>query len=251
MTASRISASHRRRRIIDELTLTLTPGVLTALLGPNASGKTTLIRCLAGIHPLDSGRITVNGDDLRRLTSTERSRRVAYVPQDNPMAFAYTVAELVGLGNEVSQSEPSIKNTLKDTLQLLDLEGLEQRSVLTLSGGERQRAAVARAIAQNADYLLLDEPAAHLDLRHQKLLLTILQGLAHQKNKGVLVSLHDLNLAAAFADQIILLASGKIVAHGTPQETLTIENIRRVYQTEIRIENADGLRPRLHIFPAK
>ena len=247
ITGRNITASHRGRRVIHGIDITVGPGVLNILLGPNASGKTSLIRCLAALHRPDSGEVRLNNRLLAQIPAAECRRCIAYVPQDNPMAFAYTVAELVGLGQE--QGDAHRNREILGALAALDLEGLEQRNVLTLSGGERQRAAIARAIAQNTDYLLLDEPTAHLDLRHQKMLLDALLHLAHQENKGILLALHDLNLAAAYADRLILLQEGRIAAEGRPAQVLTTANLRHVYGTEAQIEGENEARPRVYIFP--
>lgn len=241
LSAENLDASHRGRRVLHDIVAAVEPGNLVVLLGPNASGKSTLLRSLAGIHRPENGRLSVNKLELSRLSAAELARRISYVPQENLMAFAYTVGELVGLGGAGGR--------VAEALTELDLNGLEKRSVLTLSGGERQRAAIARAVAQNADFLLLDEPTAHLDLRHQKSLFDLLIRLVRDEKKGVLVALHDLNLAAAYADRIILLKEGRIVASGTPAVALTAEILAEVYGIPISIQFDDAeSRPRLSIF---
>jgi iron complex transport system ATP-binding protein len=233
LAARSLVASHRRRVVLHEVDIDLPRGAVVALIGPNASGKSTLVRCLAGAHLPNSGQVSINGQDIRRLTTRQVSRHIAFLPQDTTVAFAFTVDELLDLASS-GNAVPSNRRR-PQILRQLDLEALQHRSLLTLSGGERQRAAAARAFLQPSEYLLLDEPTAHLDLRHQALLLDASRQTAHDEGRGVLVVLHDLNLAAAFADRIVLLSNGRVVATGTPEEVLTLERLLAVYGTTLRV----------------
>jgi len=186
--------------------------------------------------------VMVDGEDLHRLTTRDVSRRIAFLPQDTPVAFAFTVNELIGLASG-GDSEAS-EGRRQEILRLLDLETLQRRSLLALSGGERQRAAAARAFLQSSAYLLLDEPTAHLDLRHQALLLEAVRRAARSEGRGVLVVLHDLSLAAEFADLVVLLQEGRIAATGTPDEVLTVERLLTVYGTTLCVSrNPESGRP--------
>jgi iron complex transport system ATP-binding protein len=243
LSARGLTASHRRRVVLHGIDLTLPRRTVVALIGPNASGKSTLVRCLAGAHRPERGRVTVDEQDVQHLNAREASHRIAFLPQDTPVAFAFTVRELIGLASNGSEQARTDERERR-VLRQLDLEALEHRSLLTLSGGERQRASAARVFLQNSDYLLLDEPTAHLDLRHQALLLDAARQAAHDEGRGVLIVLHDLNLAAEFADLVVLLCEGRIAAAGTPDEVLTFERLLTVYGTTLRVSrNPESGRP--------
>ncbi len=237
-----LSVQYRSRLAVDRVSFSLKDPGITVLLGPNGSGKSSLLRTIAGSQFPTSGSASLNHKDIRRWRASELSHILAYVPQDNPMTFDFTVGELVGLaakGQEAVQS----------ALTLLDLSEFASRSVVTLSGGERQRAALARAIAQQTPLLLLDEPTAHLDLRHQILLLESLREMAHQTNRMIVVVLHDLNLASAFGDRVLIMNQGKLVADAIPTDALTAERIRDIYHVQVIVE-PDGItgRPLIRYF---
>jgi iron complex transport system ATP-binding protein len=236
-----LSASHRGHAVLHDINLGILPGQLTVLIGPNASGKSTLLRSLAGIHRPDKGRILFDGEDISRLTAKKLSEILAYAPQDNPQVFAYTVRELVGIGIAGNDD-------IRSAMRMMDLLPLEQRSLLTLSGGERQRTAIARVLAQTTRYCLLDEPTAHLDPYHQKSLFESLREIVKGSQKGILVALHDLPLAAAYADIVILLHQGKIIAQGPPFEAMTLENLRVVYQIDAEVHKGGDGKSKLSIF---
>jgi iron complex transport system ATP-binding protein len=230
--------------VLDGVTVSVERGSVVALLGPNGSGKSTLTRCIArALRPL-GGRVTADGDDLWALPAREAARRVAYVGQENPMPFAFTVAELVRLGAEAASAGAAERAAAAmDAMEVAHLAG---RSVVALSGGERQRAAVARALAQDADYLLLDEPTAHLDLRHQAALLRAAAD-AKTTGKGVLLVLHDLSLAA-HANKAVLLCDGAVLAAGPPRDVLTEDLLAQAYRTPVAVRTWAGP-GQLAVFP--
>ncbi len=239
LEAENVVVRFGRREAVRNAGCSVAPGTLIVLIGPNGSGKSTLVRCLAGALTPVSGTVRLDGDDLARVRPAARASRIAFVPQSSLVGFDFTVGELVRLGADAPQGAKrgrrSAQERVAGALAALDLTHLAARSLLNLSGGEQQRAAIARAIAQNTPYLLLDEPTAHLDLRHQSAVLGLLRRLAHDEKCGVLVVLHDLNLAAAFADTLVLLDQGSVVASGSPGDVLTASLLGRVYQTNVHI----------------
>lgn len=202
-------------------------GTVTVLVGPNGSGKSTLLRCLAHALAPRQGRVVVDGHDLRALRPAALAALIAFVPQTVPPPFAFSVRELVGLSARVQP------DALQSALRDLDLEPLAEHSLPHLSGGQLQRAFLARALAQNTPFLLLDEPLAHLDLRHQVRLLDRLRALTRSENKAVLLVLHDLNLAARCADRVVLLDNGEIAAQGGVADVFQQAILTTVYQTPI------------------
>ena len=241
LRADAVTVQRQNRPVVDSLSLELAQPELCALVGPNGSGKSSFIRCLAGIYRPDSGAVTLDGENLRHIPARHLHRQIAYVPQDNPMTFDFTVGELVGLGN----GDPE---RVRAALRLVELEAMEHRSLLTLSGGERQRAALARAFAQDTPLILLDEPAAHLDPHHQYGLMASLHRMVTQEGRAILTILHDLSLAAAYADRVFLLNKGKFVAEGPPADVLSVAHIEKVYQIRLRVET-DPLTQRPHFLP--
>lgn len=240
LRAENITAGYTKHQtILHEVSADVERGKVTVLIGPNGSGKSTLLRVLAGALKPTTGSVHMGAGDVYQLSARVLARKIAFVPQDNPAPFAFTVAELVELGANAAGKDagsPAPART-QAALRQFDLADFADRSLTNLSGGERQRTALARAWAQNTPFLLLDEPTAHLDLRHQSLLVQAVKHAARDENRGVLLVLHDLNLAATCADVLFLMQNGRIVAHGTSGDVLTARILEPVYQTGVRVRN--------------
>ncbi len=227
------------RHILKNILLHVKTGETLALLGPNGSGKSTLIRALSGVVPA-SGSLLFSGRDLSGLNAAERARLMAVVPQVASLPPAFTVWETVLLGrtpylNFLGQISPKDEEIARCALAKVDALGFAARRVGELSGGEQQRVLLARALAQSTPVLLLDEPTTHLDLQHQIGLLELVHKLAGQEKLTVLIALHDLNLAARYADRVALIVAGEIKALGTPKEVLRPELISQVYQWPVQV----------------
>lgn len=219
--------------IIDGIDCTVPAGAVTGLLGPNGSGKSSLLRGLAGVQRLDDGRATYGSADLLRMPRRERARRLAFVEQDAAPDRPVTVLDAVLLGRiphrSVLAGDSAHDRALaREVLGRVGLAALADRQVATLSGGERQRVHLARALAQEPTLLLLDEPTNHLDVGAQLSLLALLAELAAD-GVTVLTALHDLNLAAAACDHLVLLSGGRVVAAGPVHDVLTAERVHEVY----------------------
>ena len=221
------------RLVVDGVDVAVRPGTVTALIGPNGAGKSSLIRALVGAARLDAGRVTLDGTDLSRIPRRDRARAVALVEQDATTDLSLPVRSVVALGRTPHAALLSGEGSA-DTAAIeraLDLTGTAQfarRDFATLSGGERQRVQLARALAQEPRLLLLDEPTNHLDVSAQLETLALLRRLAAE-GLGVLTALHDLNLAASSADEVVVLADGRVVASGAPAAVLTAERLGSVY----------------------
>ncbi len=227
--------------VLTALSLALTPGLLTGVIGPNGSGKSTLVRAMSRTLKPSGGAVLLDDADLYASHSARSSAQaIAVVPQDTSVSLDFSVRDIVRMGRAphlpprpFASEGPADEQSVHDALKAARIEDLAERVVTTLSGGERQRVLLARALAQQPQVLLLDEPTANLDLRHQSETLTLARNLAHGSGLAVLAVLHDVNLAAAYCDYLVLLASGEIAASGTPAEVLTAENVASVYGARV------------------
>ena len=233
--------SYPRREVFRELSLSLEEGEILSLIGPNSSGKTTLLKLMDGLLEPQRGKVFLDGEELDRLSRSRVAKRVAVVPQEMEVPFLFTVAEIVLMGRAPYLGRFGWE-TRKDldialeAMALTDVAELEERMFAELSQGEKQRVSMARALAQEPGVILLDEPASHLDINHQVEIHELIRRLNLEKNLTVLNISHDLNLAAEYSHRIALLHRGSIYALGTPSTVITEENIRRVYETTVMVE---------------
>jgi iron complex transport system ATP-binding protein len=235
-----LSTSYGPRQVLHAISLDVQAGEVLALIGPNGAGKSTLIRAVSGVIPSQGGKVGINGENLLTLTPMRRARLLAVVPQAISLPPAFTVWETVLLGRtpylnflgKVSSRDEEIART---ALKKVDAFDLSDRHVSELSGGEQQRVLLARALAQATPILLLDEPTVHLDLQYQVSLMEIVRTLAHEDKMAVLIALHDLNLAARYADRVALIVAGEIKAAGTARQVLTPEIISKAYHLEVKV----------------
>src|SRR5215216_1154139 len=243
LEAREISVSYDHRVAVANLTLTLKPGEITAIIGPNGAGKSTLLRTLNGQIRQSSGAILLDGQPLERLNRRTISRSIAVVAQEAELRFPVTVLEFVlggrfawatntGWGWETERDLQIADAVLQET-ELSDLSG---RLMNELSGGERQRALMARALATEAPILLLDEPTANLDLSHQATLLTVVRNRCNRDEAAALVVTHDINLAAQFADNILLMSQGRSVHYGTPEQVLQPQILEEVFEVRVLVD---------------
>ena len=238
------------QQVLDNVSATVHRGGLVGILGPNGSGKTTLLRLLAGLLTPQGGRVTLDGDDLRRLGRASAARRMAVVPQETQLAFEYTVLEMAVMGRypHLHGFEIEGPGDLAIAREALDATGtlhLESRLFNTLSGGEKQRVVIAGALAQfggperrqtdTTQVLLLDEPTASLDLAYQLEIRSILLQLNQQRKLTVVISTHDLNLAAGLCRDLILLDRGRVLAAGPAEAMLKPALIEQLYGVEVDI----------------
>ena len=247
ITADDLSWSYGSDQVLRAVGLAAPHGRVLGLIGPNGSGKTTLLRLLHGALASSTGSVRVDGDDLRRLPARDAARRLAVVVQENGGESTLTVAETVLLGraphlSTFQRAGAADHDAAADALARVGATHLATRSFADLSGGERQRVLIARALTQQASHLLLDEPTNHLDIRYQHEVLGLVAALAHDLHRTVVVVLHDLNLAARYCDDVVLLGSGGVAAAGTVEDVLVPEVLEPVYGIGVeRVRTRDQL----------
>jgi iron complex transport system ATP-binding protein len=234
VTACDVAVTLTGRRVLRDVSLALSPGHLVALVGPNGAGKTTLLRALAGLVRSD-GIIQVRGDDLSSMSLRERARRFAYLPQGHPVHWPLPARDIVALGRYPHGATDPARLTARDAeavvraMQAADIMEFSDRRVTELSGGERSRVALARALAVEAPVILADEPTSSLDPRHQIDVMKTLR-IAVDGGALVIVVTHDLGLAARFADTVLVMAEGRLVAQGAPAEALSEQVVADVFR---------------------
>lgn len=235
---------HGALTAVDDVSLEIGPGI-TAIIGPNGAGKSTLLAAVGRLIGTDAGTITVDGLDVVAAKSRDVARRLAILRQDNHLAIRLSVEDLVGYGrfpHGGSGRSPEDRAHVEDAIALLDLGAVRTRFLDELSGGQRQRAFVAMAIAQDTDHLLLDEPLNNLDPRHSVGLMKLLRRLAHERAMTIVVVLHDINVAAQYADDVVAMRDGRVAHHGPVAEVLTAENLSALYDTVARVDVLSGRR---------
>lgn len=230
------------QEILSNICFQIDDGKVLSILGPNGTGKTTLLKCISSILKPVRGRAVVNGREVAAMGLRERAKCIGYVPQYENSVFPINVIDTIMMGRLPYSNRRYTEKDREIVFHLLskmELEDYAFRFTNELSGGERQRIFIARALAQEPQFLLLDEPTASLDLKNQIFTLDLIQSIAKQKGLGVIMSIHDLNLAAMFSDKILMLKDSKVFAFGTVEEVITEENIKAVYgvSTEVTIKD--------------
>ncbi len=241
IAARHLVCGYDGREVLHDLSLSVARGELVGVLGPNGSGKSTLLRAVTGVLPLTSGEVELFGRSLGRLRRREIARRVGVVPQGGQTAFEFTVREIVAMGRtphvgrlhgETTHDRAAIEAALART----DCGELADRLVSELSGGEAQRVIIARALAQEPELLLLDEPTAFLDLSHQIEVFELLRRLNRAEGLTVVCISHDLNLAALYCDRLVLLRDGRVADEGHPNDVVNAGRIKEVYGASVLVD---------------
>lgn len=223
--------------VLEDIDLRVDPGEFVALVGPNGAGKTTLLRVINGLLDPDEGEVTLDGDSLSELSSRAVSRRLATVPQDTHVGFSFRAEEIIEMGRTPHRSRLDWSDDgdpVEAALERTETTHLRDRRVDDLSGGERQRVLLARALAQEPDALLLDEPTASLDINHQVRVLNLVADLV-EEGRAALAAIHDLDLAARFCDRLVLLHDGTIAARGPPETVLRDSQLADAFETETAV----------------
>lgn len=243
MEARDLAMSYGSVRVWDGLSVSFEGQGLICILGPNGVGKSTLMRALDRLADPDSGVVSIDGTDLRDMSRRDLARKVAFVPATSDEAFSMSVVDAVMMGRHPLsgfRSKAEDVEMAARCMRMLGIEDLAGRRFDGISSGQRQRVMIARGLAQEPEVLLLDEPTANLDIRHQLEVMRLLRDIAASEGICIIAICHDLNIASRFADRIVLLSEGRVKADGTPAEVITSENIRDVYGVDCEVIEASG-----------
>ncbi|TJY71434.1 ABC transporter ATP-binding protein [Arthrobacter sp. CAU 1506] len=242
---SGVSKTYGTQTVVDDVSCYIKDGGITSIIGPNGAGKSTLLSMVSRLLPMDAGAVTIDGLDVSNTAGKELARKMAILRQDNQLTVRLTVRDLVGFGRfPHNQGRPTATDRahIDQALEYLDLTSMADKFVDELSGGQRQRAFIAMVLAQDTDYLLLDEPLNNLDMKHSVEMMRLLRRLTDELGKTVVLVIHDINFASCYSDSIIAMRSGRLIHQGSPAQIMHPEVLRDVYEIDIRIEEIDGNR---------
>ncbi|MGM0828714.1 MAG: ABC transporter ATP-binding protein [Bacillota bacterium] len=240
-----LSKFYGKKLVVEDVTVTIQPGQITSFIGPNGAGKSTLLSMVSRLLDSDSGEVILDQDDLRKMNSDDLAKRVAILKQSNFLNVRLTVRELVSFGRfpyskgRLTEEDERAVNQSLDYMNLADLEGnyLEE-----LSGGQRQRAFIAMVIAQDTDYILLDEPLNNLDMKHSVQIMKILRRLVDDLGKTVVIVLHDINFASVYSDRIVAMKNGKVIREGSTDTIIQTQTLKEIYDMDIPVQQMNDNR---------
>ncbi len=241
LNVSNLSYQVGSKTLLKDISFSVNAGELVGVIGPNGAGKSTLMKCISGFQAYSQGNISIKGESLSSLSHIERALSMSYLPQYSEAAFPFSVLATIGFGFHARQQQEVISTDLikeqsKAALESVGIGHLHSRTVTDLSGGEKQLVHFARSLVQGTSLMLLDEPTASLDIGHESQLMNVLYQEC-QNGKSALVAIHNLNTAAEFCDRLILINQGEVMAEGKPNEVLSEENIRTLYQDLVMVSH--------------
>lgn len=243
--AEHLTKRYDRALVVDGVSLSLPAGGVTAIIGPNGAGKSTLLSMIARLLPMDGGRVLVDGLDVTRAKGDELAKRLAILRQENGLSVRLTVRDLVGFGrfpHSKGRMRAADHAKVAEAIAYLDLSDLAERYLDELSGGQRQRAFVAMVLAQDTGTILLDEPLNNLDIRHAVAMMRLIRRAADELGKTIVVVLHDINFASAYADRIVAMCDGKVAHEGPVAAVITEEVVEAVFGLPVMIREIEGQR---------
>lgn len=234
----------KSKQILHNIDFVVNKGDICCILGKNASGKTTLLKCINRVLEQNTGRILLDGKNVKELGRRELAKKIAYIPQEHRISLNYEVCDIVVMGrlpHLTMFTKPSDKDyrLAFNSLEKLNIEHLAIKNYNELSGGEKQLVLIARALTQQTEILLLDEPTSHLDFKHQHLIMTTIYEISRDKGLTVLLSMHDPNLAFKFCNRFVIIKNGKIINSGNTKKILTEKNIGNIYDMKIVIKTTN------------
>ena len=245
ITLKGLSKSFGKKPVVENVSLTIEPKTITSFIGPNGAGKSTLLSMVSRLLNADTGEVLLDQNDVKKMKSNEFAKRVAILKQANHINVRLTVRELVAFGRypyskgRLTKEDEAFVDQALEYMNLLDMQ---DKFLDELSGGQKQRAFISMVIAQDTEYILLDEPLNNLDMKHSVQIMKILRKLVDELGKTVIIVLHDINFASVYSDRIVALKDGRLVKNGPTNEIITSESLRDVYDMHIPVQEQDGCR---------
>ena len=240
-----LNKSIQKKSILKDINVNIEKGKITSLIGPNGAGKSTLLTAITKLMSIDSGTVKIEDKDMLLYKTDELAQKISILKQTNHTDMNITVEQLVNFGRFPyckGHLKKEDKEQVRYALDLLQLNEIKDRNIKTLSGGQRQRAYIAMTIAQNTEYILLDEPLNNLDMKHSVQIMQTLRSLAQKLNKTIVIVLHDINFASCYSDYIIALKHGELVRAGKNVDVLQTEVLRELYEMDVKVESVNGQR---------
>ncbi|WJY27122.1 MULTISPECIES: iron ABC transporter ATP-binding protein [Sporosarcina] len=240
-----LTKSYGSKAVVEKVSVDIHPGKITSFIGPNGAGKSTLLSMVSRLLDADTGEVLVDNDNVKKMKSNDFSKRVSILKQSNFMNVRLTIRELVSFGRfpyskgRLTADDIQIVN---QALDYMDLMSMQHQYLEELSGGQKQRAFIAMVIAQDTDYILLDEPLNNLDMKHSVQIMKILRRLVDELGKTVVIVLHDINFASVYSDRIVALKQGRVVKDGPTNEIINSESLREIYDMDIPIQQMNNCR---------
>ncbi|WP_370917085.1 ABC transporter ATP-binding protein [Corynebacterium sp. CCM 9204] len=238
-----VTKKYDSNTVVNDVSVDIPTGGVTSVIGPNGAGKSTLLGIISRLIRADGGTVSVDGHDVRSTPSRKLAQILSVLRQENRVAVRLTVRDLVAFGrfpHSAGQMTQRDEEAIQRALEYLELEEFSERNLDELSGGQRQRAFVAMVLAQETDYILLDEPLNNLDIKHSLAMMKLLRRTAEELGRTVVVVIHDINFAAAYSDWIIAMKNGSLVHSCTPEELMTTENLASLYDVDLTVTEVCG-----------
>ncbi|EXB27964.1 ABC transporter family protein [Acinetobacter baumannii 1437282] len=234
-----LSKSYQQQRVVNDLSLNIAKGQFTAFIGPNGAGKSTVLSMMSRLIEADQGQVLLDGQDLQQMKSADIAKKLAILKQSNHTELRLSIEDLVAFGRfPYSQGRltEQDRQVIDRCIAYMDLDALRHRQISELSGGQRQRAYIAMILAQDTDYILLDEPLNNLDMKHSSQIMRVLKDLAENHGKSIIVVIHDINFASVYADHIIAMKEGELLYQGHPQQLMDERILQDIFDFHIPIQ---------------
>ncbi|MCU4638984.1 iron ABC transporter ATP-binding protein [Acinetobacter courvalinii] len=234
-----LSKSYQQQRVVNDLSLNIAKGQFTAFIGPNGAGKSTVLSMMSRLIEADQGQVLLDGQDLQQMKSADIAKKLAILKQSNHTELRLSIEDLVAFGRfPYSQGRltEQDRQVIDRCIDYMDLDALRHRQISELSGGQRQRAYIAMILAQDTDYILLDEPLNNLDMKHSSQIMRVLKDLAENHGKSIIVVIHDINFASVYADHIIAMKEGELLYQGHPQQLMDEHILQDIFDFHIPIQ---------------
>ena len=234
-----VTKSFGEKKVVDDVSLSIEKGKITSMIGPNGAGKSTVISMVTRLLDKDNGDVLIEGDNLFTKPNNELAKKISILKQSNHLELKITVRELIAFGRypySKGRLKPEDNAFIDEAINYMELGEFEDRYIDELSGGQRQRAYIAMTIVQDTDYIFLDEPLNNLDMKHSVQIMQILRRLVREKNKTIIIVIHDINFASCYSDNIIALKDGEVAVSGTKNEVIKKSILEEIYEMEINIQ---------------